>query len=97
MSGSPLNLLLSDFPKSHLWPRAIRNAFYKKHMNNAERFKVTVFFLVNQVPPEILLNAYEFKFKDFDQQAWRQIHWIIKKYPTSKWKAWNLSERRTTD
>jgi hypothetical protein len=92
---SPMSDLLSDFPKSYLWPDAIRIAFFKRHMSNTERFKVTVFFLVNRVPPHVIKNAYEYKFK-FDAQAWRQINWIINKYPTSNWKAWNLMERRST-
>lgn len=89
-----LRHLLSDFPKSHLWPKAIRDAFYKKHMNNTERFKVVVFFLANGVEPRVLMQALAEKFK-FDKEAWRQIRWIVDKYPTSNWKAWNIAERRS--
>ena len=73
---SPISDLLNMLPKSHLWPHAIRDAFYSKHMNNKERFKVTVFFLCNGVDPELIKNAYQQRFK-FDYEAWRQIVWVI--------------------
>lgn len=91
---SPSSDLLNQIPKSHLWPNAIRTAFFKKHMTNTERFKVTVFFLANGISPHVILNAYRHRF-NFDKSAYRQLEWIIKKYPTSNWKAWNIMERRS--
>jgi hypothetical protein len=91
---SPSSDLISMLPKSYLWPNAIRTAFFKRHMTNVERFKVTVFFLANGVPPHVIVNAYRHRF-NFDKSAYRQVDWIIRTYPTSKWKAWNVMERRS--
>lgn len=91
---SDLRLLLEDFPRAHLWPKAIREAFFKSHMNNTERFKVTVFFLANGIAPHVIVKAYAAKFT-FDKEAWRQIHWVILKYPTSTWTGWNITLRRS--
>ena len=92
MNGT--NALLSDFPRAHHWPVAIRRAFFKSHMNNSERFKVTVFFLANGVAPYVIKNCYAHKF-NFDASAWRQINWIINQYPTSNWTAWNIALQRS--
>lgn len=87
-------MLLSDFPKAHLWPEAIRTAFYKKHITNPERFKITVFFLANGVAPFIIKGVFNEKYT-FDKEAVRQVNWIINKYPTSQWTAWNIAEQRS--
>lgn len=92
--SNPMANLLNMLPKSHLWPKAIREAFFKKHMNNTERFKVTVFFLANGVAPFLITKAYQKKF-NFDKEAWRQINWIFQKYPTSNWTAWNVALGRS--
>lgn len=84
-----LKFLHKDWHKSHKWPKAIRDAFYKKHMNNQERFKVTVFFLANGFGEKFIRSLYAQKF-NFDKSAWRQLDFIFKAYPTSNWTAWNI-------
>lgn len=76
---------------SKLWPRQIRSlVFSQKHLNNKQRFTVTVFLLANGVSAYIIQAYFQTCFY-FDSQAWRQIKWIIQKYPTSNWKQWNVA------
>lgn len=77
------------------WPRQIRQLLFGgKHLNNSQRFQTTVFLLCNGVNPILIKAFYKDCFK-FDDQANRQIDWIIKKYPTSKWMQWNVSQRKS--
>lgn len=92
---SPSSDLLELLPKSNKWPEAIRKAFFKKHMSNTDRFKVTVFFLENGIAPYVIKNCYEHRFK-FDKSAWSQINWIINTWPTSNWTAWNCTLGRSS-
>lgn len=77
------------------WPRSIRMCVYgKTHLTNQERFKVTVFFLANGLSPYQIKKFYEDCYK-FDYSAIRQIEFIIKKYPTSNWKAWSIKANKS--
>lgn len=76
------------------WPHSISGLLPKQHLNNQERFKLTVFLLCNGVNPE-MIKAYFSDCYGFDAQAWRQINYVIKAYPTSQWKAWNVQENRS--
>lgn len=81
---------------THKWPNTIRKTFLsKKHMTNPERFKVTIFFLNNGVNPVLIKECYKIMFK-FDRSANTQIDYLIKKYPSSKWKAWNVHLNKST-
>lgn len=73
-----------------LWPIAIKHLVYRaKHLNNVQRFKVTVFFLCNGLHPDYICGFYQSTF-NMDAEAARHVMYIIKKYPTSRWTAWNI-------
>lgn len=76
-------------PVDH-WPHAVsRLALTERHLDNQGRFTVAVFLLANGVPPDAVRNYFEFRFR-FDAAAWRQLNWIIHRYPGSNWRAWNV-------
>lgn len=78
-----------------LWPLEIQRCLLqKKHLTNQERFKCTVFLLCNGMAPWLIEDYYKFRYR-FDKNAWRQIDYVIRKYPKSNWTAWNTSERRS--
>lgn len=78
------------------WPRSIKNTFYTQlRPTNRDRFTMIVFFLNNGLNPVIIREYFQMAYV-FDQDAWRQINYIIAKYPTSSWTSWNVSEQRST-
>lgn len=80
---------------SKQWPRMLRTLiFANNHLNNKQRFTVIVFLLCNGVNKYIIKSFFEKCFA-FDSEAWRQINWVIDKYPTSKWKQWNVSQNKS--
>lgn len=80
---------------SHKYPNAIRKIIYeKKHIRNQDRFTVTCFFLANGLNPQVFGPWMMRRYK-LDKAAGRQINWIINKYPTSKWKAWNVAHNKS--
>ncbi|AXH73547.1 MAG: hypothetical protein [Doliovirus lythtis] len=80
--------------KEH-WPNAIFKVFFfKLKPSNSDRFKLTVFLLCNGVDPLLIQEYYAVAYL-FTQHQQRQIRDIIKKYPSSKWTAWNVSERKS--
>lgn len=68
--------------------------FGSKHLNNQDRFTITVFLLCNGINPTLIKTYFADCFK-FDQSAWRQIDYLIKNYPTSNWKQWNVSQQKS--
>lgn len=76
------------------WPRTIRMTLYKKHLTNQDRFKCIVFLLCNGVNPAFILPWFLATGR-YDDSAVRHIKYVIDKYPTSTWKAWNLSENKS--
>jgi len=78
------------------WPKALWNLVARKfHINNEQRFKLTVFFLCNGVAPHIINGFYRTRYRKLDNEAWRQIAYLIKAYPGMSWTAWNVYERRS--
>lgn len=81
--------------RTHLWPQAIRNTLLTKpHLTNVDRFKVVIFFLCNGVSPQLIKSLLYSKFT-FDQDAQRHIEYLITKYPTSRWTAWNIAMNKS--
>lgn len=81
---------------THKWPRSIqRTLLQQRHLNNQDRFKIIVFLLANGVAPHLIKALLNARFK-FDQEALRHIDYIINKYPSSNWKAWNVAMNKTT-
>lgn len=81
---------------SHNYPRAIQKLIFQKpHLNNKERFTLVVFFMVNGIDPQKFVQFMFTKF-NFDQDATRQILYLVRKFPNSKWKAWNVALQKTT-
>lgn len=77
------------------WPHAIHRIFFTKlKPTNRDRFAMTVFFLCNGLDPILLKEYYDIAYI-FDAEAKRHIDYIIKKYPTSKWTAWNIAMGRS--
>jgi hypothetical protein len=73
------------------WPNQVRLLFFGYlHLNNVQRFIVTVFLLANGINPELIRSFFQDCFR-MDSAAHRQIEWIIHKYPESNWKQWNVS------
>lgn len=80
---------------THKWPRAIqRLLLQQKSLSNPDRFKLIVFLLANGVPPPMIKALLNARFK-FDQEALRHIDYIINKYPSSNWRAWNVAANRS--
>lgn len=81
-------------PAKH-WPDSIRRLLFgKTSLKNQERFKIVVFFLVNGISPDLIRRRWV-PLYDFDSSALRHIEYIIEKYPSSDWMAWNVSEGRS--
>ena len=76
---------------AHKYPHHIRKCIYeKKHLKNKDRFIVSVFFLTNGLNPHVWRPWMMRRYK-LDNQADRQLKHIIKHYPTSNWKQWNVA------
>lgn len=81
--------------KTNLWPRTLRRLILQEiHLNNKDRFTVIVFLLCNGVHRYAIETYFEDCFA-FDSEAWRQIKWVIQKYPTSNWKQWNVAMNKS--
>ncbi|MEY3324803.1 MAG: hypothetical protein RLZ11_1117 [Bacteroidota bacterium] len=90
-----LRLFIDLIGPSKDWPTQIRMLLFgAKHLTNQQRFSCTVFLLANGISPRQIREFYAQTF-NFDQSAWRQIDWIITKYPTSNWKQWNVMMQRS--
>jgi len=90
-----VKLLQDLIGPTHQWPQKIRMWLLRTtHPNNMQRFGMTVFLLKNGTDPELIKEFYTDLF-DFDREAWRQINWIIGKYPTSNWTSWNVYANRS--
>lgn len=77
------------------WPRKIRVLLLEtRHLRNQDRFTVIVFLLANGIAPNIVRQYFDRCFS-FDRSAWSQIDWVIKAYPTSNWKAWNVALQKS--
>lgn len=91
-----LKLFIELIGPSKLWPQQIRiNMFGAKHLSNKERFQVTVFLLTNGISPYQIKQYFQDSFR-FDRDAWRQIDWVINKYPNSRWTQWNVAMGRSS-
>lgn len=71
------------------WPPQVVSVFSRLHMNNRDRFVLTVFLLCNGCDPRIIIQYYRVAY-DFDRSAWDQVNYIINRYPQSQWQAWNI-------
>lgn len=81
---------------SHEYPRAIQRCIYEhRHLNNTQRFKLVVFFMVNGVDPAIFVPWMLSRF-NFDADAKRHILYLVRVYPQRNWKAWNVALKKTT-
>jgi len=88
--------LAQMFWRSHEWPNSIREAFYSRHANNQQRFKIIVFFLNNGIPPDKVKWIMIEKFT-LDKSAVRQIIWIIKAWKENphRWKYCDIDYRKS--
>lgn len=76
---------------THKWPNQLRDLILRsRHVNNQQRFIIIVFMMCNGVQPMVVRDFFGERF-DLDKAAWRQIDWVINKYPTSRWTAWNVA------
>lgn len=81
-----------------VWPRAVRSAFESKtRLHRYDRFKLTVFLLVNGVSPSAIMNMYDSAFASTvsDSRRRSNIEMIIRDYPGSKWTAFNVAMGET--
>lgn len=77
------------------WPIKIKAAMYgKKVLKNTDRFTITVFLLCNGLDPFWIKRFFDTQ-TPMDDSAKRQVNWIIEKYPTSRWTAWNVAMNRS--
>lgn len=90
-----LKIFIDLIGHSKFWPNYIRRLMFgARHLNNQQRFTITVFLLCNGVNP-VLIKAYYDDCFNFDASAYRQINWIINNYPTSNWKQWNVALQKS--
>lgn len=62
---------------SRYWPTKVREAICRSHhVNNRERFIITVFLFHNGVNPEIIIDFFKDCFR-LDDAAHRQVRWLI--------------------
>lgn len=91
-----LDYLFSHFFPPRDWPRGIWALIKKpRHLSNKQRFILVVFWLNNGLHPDVIVEIFH-AFGGYDQSAFRQVNWIIRQYPTSKWTSWNIALRRST-
>ncbi|UNI72627.1 MAG: replication associated protein [Avonheates virus SG_146] len=71
------------------WPSSIRTIFNMSSLTHKTRFALCVFFLNNGVDPDLMYSVMCHRFHLTKKQQFH-VKQIIKEFPDSNWKSWNL-------
>ena len=67
------------------WPRYMPTLFFKRGLNQKDRFKLCCFVWVNGLPPNIFFEwgARNHLFRD--NEAWSHVRYLFRKFESGEW------------